>query len=331
MVSPEGRSWINVLEYNHNRAITFMTGATPDWVKRDFVYTLRGRFLNWHDMENDLRVCVLVKKAPPEYANSFEKSKVKQWGNLAGFDTLVSHNDLLDKAITIGNISFTVVGILEELPASKRPENIIGRSQNFKAIAPITTLRRFHILPQQRSLDVSIDTGDENTFDETLKQIKNFLKIRYGRDDAFIIENQMDLIRERTETSIKNSLMTISLGMLAFIAGGIGIMNVTLATVFARTKEIGIRRAIGASRGDIMLQFIVEAVMLGLIGGVLGSAIGYVWNGPVRVIFGLGGDMVAPWIPLVSVLIAAITSFVFAIYPAWLASNLKPADALRAE
>lgn len=332
MVSPEARDWHDVLEYNGRRVNTNLLGVAPDWIKRDFVYTLRGRFLNWHDLENKLRVCVLIKKAPPPPGNSFEKSMFKKWNSAAAFDTLVSHNDLLGKPVKIEGVNFTVIGILEELPASKR-EVMVGysNSKDVQILAPVTTLTHFGFISARNSLDVSIDTGSEQTFEESLKLIKNFLKIRFGDEDSFIIENQMELIRERTEKSVKNSLMTISLGMLAFIAGGIGIMNVTLATVFARTKEIGVRRAIGANRGDIMLQFIVEAVLLGLIGGVLGSGIGYVWNGPVRVIFGMGGGTIKPWIPLVSVLIAAFTSFAFAIYPAWVAANLKPADALRAE
>ena len=183
----------------------------------------------------------------------------------------------------------------------------------------------------QQSLDINIDTGSEQSFDESLRKINNFLKIRFGDGDFFIVENQLEMIREKIAASIKSALVTISLGMLAFLAGGIGIMNVTLATVFARTREIGVRRAIGASRRDIMLQFIVEAVMLGLIGGVLGSALGYLWGVPVKVMLGMGGSPIKAWMPLVAVLIAAFTAFVFAIYPAWVAAGLKPADALRAE
>ena len=331
MVSPEGRDWRNVLEYGEHRLTTSLMGVTPEWTKRDFVYTLRGRFLDWRDMEDKLRVCVLVKKAAPPPGDSFSKSMTKKFNFTGGFDMLVAHNDLLGKTVKIDGFTFTVIGILEELPYSKRPGTITGSSQDYKVLAPVTTMIHNNFIGSYQTLDVNIDTGSEQDFDESLRKINNFLKIRFGDGDFFIIENQLEVIREKISSSVRSALVTISLGMLAFLAGGIGIMNVTLATVFARTREIGIRRAIGASRRDIMLQFIVEAVMLGLIGGVLGSALGYLWGVPVKVMLGMGGSPIKAWMPLVSVLIAAFTAFAFAIYPAWVAAGLKPADALRAE
>lgn len=328
MVSPEGRDWRNVLSYGDQRLTTSVMGVTPEWTKRDFIYTLRGRFLDWNDVENKLRVCVLVKKAAPP--PGFDKAMMKKYNFTGGFDMLVAHNDMLGKMVNIDGFTFTVIGILEELPYSKRTRPITGNSQDYKILAPVTTLVHYNFIGQQ-SLDINIDTGSEQNYDESMRKINNFLKIRFGDGDFFIVENQLEGIRERIAESIKSALVTISLGMLAFLAGGIGIMNVTLATVFARTREIGVRRAIGASRRDIMLQFIVEAVMLGLIGGVLGSALGYLWGVPVKVMLGMGGSPVKPWMPLVSVFIAAFTAFIFAIYPAWVAAGLKPADALRAE
>ncbi|HBA60992.1 MAG TPA: hypothetical protein DCZ92_09265 [Elusimicrobia bacterium] len=331
MVSPEVKDWHNVLEYEGRRMVTNITGVSHEWVKRDFVYKLRGRFIDQHDVDNKLRVCVMVRKSAPPPTNIFFKSMMKKWNFTGGFDTLVGHNDLLGKTVKLDGFTFTVIGMLEELPFSKRPHTILGSNQDYKVLAPVTTLTHHNIIGSYQSLDVNIDTGDERGFDEAQRKIKNFLKIRFGDDEFFVIENQLELIKERIGDSIKSSLVTISLGMLAFLAGGIGIMNVTLATVFARTKEIGIRRAIGASRGDIMLQFIVEAVMLGLIGGVLGSAIGYLWGIPIKVMVGMDPSQIKPWMPLVSVFIAVLTAFIFAIYPAWVAAGLKPADALRAE
>jgi len=331
MVSPEARDWRNVLQYGERRMTTSLMGVTPEWAKRDFVYKLRGRFLDWHDVENKLRVCVLVKKAAPPPGNSFSKSMLKKYNFTGGFDMLVAHNDMLGETVKIDGFTFTVIGVLEELPYSKRPGTITGYSQDYKVLAPVTTLTHYNFINSYQSLDLSIDTGNEQNYDESLRKINNFLKIRFGDGDFFIVENQLEVIRERIAASMKSALVTISLGMLAFLAGGIGIMNVTLATVFARTREIGVRRAIGASRRDIMLQFIVEAVMLGLIGGILGSALGYLWGVPIKVILGMGGSPIKVWMPFISVLIAAFTAFAFAIYPAWVAAGLKPADALRAE
>jgi putative ABC transport system permease protein len=332
MVSPEKRTGHNVFEYEGRRVVTTLAGVTPEWAKRNFVYTLKGRFLDWNDTENKLRVCVLVRRAVPPPPSRLARTKRKKPGYTNAFEVMVSHNDMLGKVVKIDNVTFTVVGVLDELPPSKRPRLSLGGYQNYNVLAPVTTLTHFRFIREATSsLDVTIDAGRERDFDKAMKLIKNFLKTRFGDTDYFLIENQMGMLQEQMQKSIKAALMTISLGMLAFLAGGIGIMNVTLATVFARTKEIGIRRAVGANRGDIMLQFIVEAVMLGLIGGVLGSVLGYLWGVPVKVMLGMGASPIKPWMPVVSVFIAAFTAFVFAIYPAWLAAGMKPADALRTE
>jgi putative ABC transport system permease protein len=311
--------------------VTSLYGVTPEWTKRDFVYRLRGRFIDQRDMDERNRVCVVVRKAPPAPASRFEKAQRKRWDYTSAFDVLSSHADLLGRSVKLENRAFTVVGVLEELPASRRPASLLEGRGDYQVLAPVTTLMQAGILGQWQSLDLNIDVGDEEGFDDSMRLIKDWLKSRYGDEEAFIIENQLERIKDRIAESMKTALMTISLGMLAFIAGGIGIMNVTLATVFSRTTEIGIRRAVGASRGDIMLQFVVEAVMLGAIGGVLGSAAGWLWGVPGKVLLGLERSPIQPWMPLVSVLIAALTAFVFALYPAWVAAGLKPADALRSD
>ena len=331
MVSPSDNNWRTVLEYENRRLVASVAGVTPEWTKRDFVYTLRGRLLDWRDVEEGLRVCVLKKKAVPPPSDSATKSVRKKYDYTAGFDTLVSHQDMLGKIVKLDGITFTVIGVLEELPVSKRPITVLESMDQEKILAPVTTLVNFGIFRSHNSLDISVDTGDERNFDEALRSIENFLRVRFGDGDFFIIENQLERIRDKISSSVKASLMTISLGLLAFIAGGIGIMNVTLATVFARTREIGVRRAVGASRGDIMLQFMVEAAMLGLIGGLLGSGAGYLWGVPAKIMLGLSVNPIKPWMPLVSIFIAVLTAFLFSIYPAWVAAGLKPADALRAE
>lgn len=328
MISAEARSWRNVMEYGGERLMASVAGVTPEWRKRDFGYELKGRFFNWHDIDEKLRVCVLIRKAPPPPGNKVAR-KTMNYSN--AFDTLVTHQDLLGKTVSIDGIAFTVIGIAEEYPPSKRLQSFSGWREMTKVLVPITTGTNYGIVRGGNQVEVSIDAGEEAGFDDALRKVNNFLKITFGDGEFFLVENQMEEIQKNMAAVLKAGLVTISLGMLAFIAGGIGIMNVTLATVFARTKEIGIRRAIGARRSDIMLQFIVEAVMLGLIGGVLGSALGWLWGVPLKVIFGMGATPIKAWMPLLSVGIAALTAFAFAIYPAWVAAGLKPADALRAE
>ncbi len=332
MISPEMTSYRNVMEYAGERMYAFSLGVNPEWTKRDFSYNLKGRFFDWHDVENNMRVCVLVKKAPPPPSNSSDKTQRKIYNFTEAFDSLVSHNDMLGKTVKIDGITFTVIGVAEEMAYSKRPENLAGSYRNrVKVLMPVTTMSNYGLDMYGGDMEVYIDSGDEAGFQEAMRKVNNFIKITFGDGEFFLVENQLEAIQELIAKRVKDALVTISLGMLAFIAGGIGIMNVTLATVFARTREIGVRRAIGASRSDIMLQFIVEAVMLGLIGGLIGSALGYLWGIPLKVMLGMGASPIKAWMPLLSVFIAAFTAFAFAIYPAWVAAGLKPADALRAE
>ncbi|HAN05080.1 MAG TPA: hypothetical protein DCQ25_07530 [Elusimicrobia bacterium] len=328
MISGESRSWRNIMEYDGERVVSSVNGITPEWMKRDFGYTLKGRFFTWHDIDEKLRVCVVVRRAPPPPGS---KTTRKAYNYTAAYDNLVTHNDLLGKTVKIDGITFTVIGVAEEFPFSKRMESFSGYREQAKLLVPITTAANYGLVRGGGQMEVSIDAGPEAGFDDALRKVNNFLKITFGDGDFFLVENQLEQIRKNMAARLKDAFVTISLGMLAFIAGGIGIMNVTLATVFARTKEIGIRRAVGASRSDIMLQFMVEAVLLGLIGGVLGSALGWLWGVPLKVILNMGASPIKPWMPLISILIAAVTAFAFAIYPAWVAAGLKPADALRAE
>ncbi|HVE13440.1 MAG TPA: FtsX-like permease family protein, partial [Elusimicrobiota bacterium] len=137
--------------------------------------------------------------------------------------------------------------------------------------------------------------------------------------------------RSMLEHARKQAAEALFIGLIAILAGGVGIMNVTLAAVFARVREIGIRRALGATRADILLQFVLEASLLGLLGGVAGLALG------VGGIVGLAENADAQlrglqaWHFLAALGIAAGAGFLFSLYPAYQASNLDPLEALRCE
>ena len=119
------------------------------------------------------------------------------------------------------------------------------------------------------------------------------------------------------------------MGIIAMIAGGIGIMNVTMAVIFSRTREIGIRRALGASRKDILFQFVVEAMLLGLCGAVAGMILGYL--AVLHLAENINQMTFSWWVIVCSVVIALFTSFIFALYPAWQAAKLRPVEALKHE
>ena len=153
---------------------------------------------------------------------------------------------------------------------------------------------------------------------------------RHRQEADFEIKDYRDIMGGALKM-IKSFIASIAaIGIVAMLAGGIGILNVTLATVFSRVREIGVRRALGATRVDIVAQFVVEALLLGSISGVIGSALG-----AAAVLLGSPSEhqiqAFSPLYALVSTAIAVAVSFVFSVGPAWQASKLDPIESLRYE
>ena len=304
-------------------------GSTPDFRLRDWVYTLRGRFINQWDVDHRSRVVVMIQPAiwikKPFWA-SF-------WNNDDPYDSFAKRHDLLGARVRLEDSVYTVIGVLTPPPRDKDPRWDSWNTPN--AIVPITAFQqcfsRWAKNPDAVD-EIRIDTGSEKTLASRRKQIESILKRRHRGEEDVEIRDQREEIESEMENMRKYVKAGLALGIVALLAGGIGIMNVTLATIFARVREIGIRRAIGAGRADILAQFLLEAAMLGAAGGIAGVALGL---GGVRWLSGLGGsrDLAeVTWTHCVSVTaLAAAVSASFALIPAYRASRLDPVEALKAE
>ena len=329
MVEPQSTTYPKLI-YDRTMVTSVRTvGATSQFRRRDWVYSLRGRFLNEWDVEHRARVAVMVEPAgwvkKPFWA--------KFWGQDNPYDSFMKRRDLLGAQVRLDDAVFTVVGVLTPPPRDKDPRWDSWNTPN--AVVPITAY-------QQRlagsefdpdSVDeIRIDTGNERTLSARRSQIEVILKRRHRGEEDFEIKDQREEIENEMENMRKYVKAGLALGVVALLVGGIGIMNVTLATIFARVREIGIRRAIGASRADILAQFLLEAAMLGAAGGVAGVALGL---GGVKWLSGLGGsrDLAqVSWMHCVEgVVLAAFVSAAFALIPAYRASRLDPVEALKAE
>ena len=242
--------------------------------------------------------------------------------------------DPLGKLIRLGDHLFRVVGVLREPPRDVDPRWNWGGRGNGTILVPISTFQhylnpRYQKDPEQLE-DVDVDTNDSATAGTYIKAVQALLLYRHrGEDDVEIkdIRQMMDGASKQIRQFIASILV---IGIIAILASGIGIMNVTLATIFSRVREIGIRRALGATRADIVWQFVVEAMALGVVGGALGTAIG------VAGIAALAprAERMAPITPLHvcgALLIALATGFLFSLYPAYKASRFDPVEALRYE
>jgi putative ABC transport system permease protein len=236
-------------------------------------------------------------------------------------------------SIRLKNVPFEVVGVL-----APKGQSVMGRDQDDIVLLPITTARLRVSGKSQVQNDrvgriyVKVDEGYDMA--EVQEDIETFLrqrrKARPGAEDSFSVRNLAETMKARSEVLTTMSYLLAATSVISLIVGGIGIMNIMLVSVTERTREIGLRMAVGGRRRDIMLQFLVEAVSLCLMGGLIGivigvsasTAIAFVANWPVLVSPAvLGGALAA----------AAATGICFGLFPARRASLLNPIDALRSE
>lgn len=306
----------------------FIVGVMPTWKDSNFVYKLEGRFISQQDIENKNKVALLVV-----FPN--EKEKRRLWGTSGYEDNshvelreFTKHHNLLNQNIVMQNESFKIIGILH-VPSMQEDYRLIEDRDRYPAVLiPYTTwLSKYS--REKGETSIRILTGKESTARIAAKSLTNFLRSRFGPEEKPNIEFFSDTLQTELKNARKSLNKMLFMGIIAMIAGGIGIMNVTMAVIFSRTKEIGIRRALGASRKDILFQFLVEAMLLGFLGSCAGMVLGYI------AVLHLAKDIsqmtFAWWVVALSVLIALITSFLFALYPAWQAAKLKPVDALRSD
>ncbi len=304
-------------------------GTTPDFRRRDWVYELRGRFLNEWDVEHRSRVAVLI--APAGWIKKPFWAKI--WWQEDPYDAFARRRDLLGARVRLQDSIFTVVGVLTPPARDKDPRWESWDTPN--ALVPITAFQQSFGGGSNGSDavdEIRLDTGDEKTLAARRRQVEAILKRRHRGEEDFEIKDEREAIEAKMEDMRKYVKAGLALGVVALLAGGIGIMNVTLATIFARVREIGIRRALGASRADILAQFLLEAAMLGAAGGVAGVALGL---GGIRWLSGLGDSREVAEISWTQcaegIALAALVSAAFALMPAYRASRLDPVEALKAE
>lgn len=274
-----------------------------------------------------------------EEGRNFTDREVKSGGKVAIvgqeiIDQLFDGASPLGARIRIKNIPFTVIGTLQA-----KGESMFGRSYDDTIFVPISTARMRVSGRHNRGvpdavgniyLTVDLDY-DMKYAEEDLKELMRELrKIAPGAQDDFSVANFSEFIRARNETSATLGLLLAATAAIALVVGGIGIMNIMLVSVTERTREIGLRLAVGASQGDILMQFLVEAVTLCLIGSFFGVAIGV---GSGELIKQLSEIPVQLNVPIIFIAIssAAFVGIFFGFYPARKASRLNPIDALRYE
>jgi putative ABC transport system permease protein len=331
MVSPTAESWDARPTFEGKHYEAAVTGVTREWRKRNWVYTLRGRFFNAEDERQRARVCLVVEPGgwikKPFWA--------KFWDFFNGdFEKLVVHRDVLGRRFALNGHDFLVVGVLRLPPHDQDPR---WDSWNDPAIVVPLAAFQTDVGAEEKNPErvgsITIDTGDAATLGPDRRRIEALLKARHRGEADFEVKNARDDLEDHIREQGKYVAVAIALGVVALLSGGIGILNVTLAAVYSRVREIGIRRALGAERADVMALFVVEAAFLGAAGGTAGvglGALGIRWLAASSADRGTVIELT--WLHAVLMIaLAAAVAAAFSAYPAWLASRLDPIEALREE
>lgn len=232
------------------------------------------------------------------------------------------------KVIRFGSIPFRIVGVLES-----KGYNSMGMDQDNLIITPYTTVMK-RILAVTYLQEIVCSALSEEYTDEAISEITDVLrrnhKLKEADDDDFNIRSQQELSSMMTSTSDMMSTLLAAVAGISLLVGGIGIMNIMYVSVTERTKEIGLRMSIGAKGRDILAQFLIEATLISITGGLLGVILGVAESYIVKAVLSYP-ILIQPWSIVVSFLVCTIIGIFFGWYPARKASNLDPIEAIRYE
>ncbi len=289
-----------------------LIGVLPNFVEINSLKLVAGRFFDDEDNERSAPICVLG-----------ESAKV----NLLGYD------DAIGKYVKINDTWLQVIGVLT--PQATSDTDVEGAlNRNNLVIAPLNTvMRRFEDTNSYLKDEIDgiyIKVAQNTDSIETSNVVRAILTATHKDAGDFTVVVPAGLLEERRRTQFIFSVVMICIAGISLLVGGIGIMNIMLATVLERTREIGIRRAIGARQGDIIRQFLTEAVLISIVGGLIGIAFGF---GLSRVIAGAAGwSTVVTWSSIaVAFGVSVFIGLLFGIYPAVQAAKLDPIEAIRYE
>jgi putative ABC transport system permease protein len=301
----QGRKFL--VKYEDASANTMVSGTTPDFPEIRNFKPSRGRFFTEDEVKASMRVAVVGRTV---------------------INNLFEGRDAIGETLRINNVPFEVIGILEE-----KGVNAIGQDDDDQILIPITTVMR-RLMNVIYVNNVYVAARDASLMDKAVADIGSILRERHhlkaGRDDDFSIQNQMDILRAEQETSETFTMLLGGIAAISLIVGGVGIFAIMLISIKERTREIGLRRALGARKKDILLQFLMEALVLSLAGGIIGAMIGIAGSLIVGWTTELPTSVSGPSVVVAFLFSAAIGLF-FGIYPAKKAAEFDPIHALRSE
>lgn len=304
-VTPEvsNRAQVKYLNKNTN---TTIVGTSAEYLVTANFTVENGKFFNENDIRRRERVCVLGKTV---------------------VDNLFGQRDPVGKTVKIRNIGFHVLGVMKEKGASG------WRNPDDQVFIPYTTAMK-RVFGVEHLSSISLQAKNDKLLQvaetEATELVRKQHKIPINKDLDFHVRNQAEFIETAQQSSQTFTNLILGIAVVSLVVGGIGIMNIMLVSVTERTKEIGLRKAVGAQRLDILVQFLVESTTLALIGGLVGVGVGIAGAEIVTSIWEWR-TVISPVYGFLSFVVSAFVGVFFGAYPAWKAAKLHPIDALRHE
>jgi putative ABC transport system permease protein len=304
----------DTIAYRGRKDTTSIIGTAESYGPINSLSPESGRFLGAMDVASRRKVCVIGQDV---------------------LDKLALSDQCLGTEIQIGRGTFTIVGVLEKKGGS------FGQSEDDRIYIPITTAIQQYGQEYANDIVIIVQVEDSRRMDAAVEHISNVLRrehgLKFGQTDDFRIFTMDEVLGQIKQFTNISTLIVAAIVGITLIVGGIGIMNIMLVSVTERTREIGIRMAVGAKRAHILYQFLIESVTLATLGGFIGLLAG--WGISQLTVFILRHSVsktfppayIPLWVVLLSLGFAAFTGAVFGVYPAVKASRLDPIDALRYE
>ena len=309
-VAPQVRSNVQI-RLGGTDSTTNLTGSTVDYPFVNNAEVDKGRYFTQNEFDGSQKVCVVGITVAEKLTGS-------------------KQTDMTGQTIAVNRQNFRILGML-----APKGSGAFGQDQDDLILAPISTVMR-RVLNKSNIDFMAVRCVDQKQMPLAQEQIASFLRNKhhltppFPDNDDFNIRSQTELLeRQQSVTSTMTSLLSM-VAVISLVVGGIGIMNIMLVSVTERTREIGIRKAIGAAPRDIMLQFLIESAIISLLGGVIGIIMGV---GGATLLSSLAGwnAIVNETAVIAAVVVSAGIGIFFGIYPASKAAALNPIEALRYE
>ena len=282
-----------------------LAGGFPEFAQNNGYSIARGRFLSMNDVEHDRRVIVLGDAVAKK---------------------LFPFDDPLDKEVRLERGRFRVIGVFEEMG------NRFGGSNDYHVVIPFTTFQNLY--GKERSINITVKARSPEVFhqaqDEVISLLRRMRGLKPDQPNNFAIWSPENLIDNFNKMTFWVKVAALGIAGISLLVAGIGIMNIMLVSVTERTREIGVRRAIGARKRQILGQFLVEAVILSEVGGLIGVIVGIAL--PLLVGPALKLPVAVPtWSIVLGLVFCSLVGIIFGMWPAVRAANLDPVEALRYE